>query len=89
MRCFRCGRWLFAVRGLIDGGWLRSDWKGGEERAIKADFEMAQRRDEAGREVIAKVQGRGLDDLGLWQGEADGVVGVGAAEDDGFGYSEV
>ena len=59
----------------VRAGWWR-DRESGEERSVQADFELAERRDERGREVIAQMQGRGFDDLCLRQREMDGVVGV-------------
>ncbi len=39
--------------------------------------------------MIAEVHGRGAHDLGLGDGEEDGVVGVDAAEDDGIGNADI
>src|SRR6202035_2949225 len=62
---------------------------GGDEGAVQSDFEMAERRDQCGRSVIAQVHGRRLDELRLWEGEADGAEGVDAMESDRVGDAEI
>ncbi len=56
---------------------------------LRHDLQMAQRRNQARREVIAQLHRRRLDDLRLRQGKVDGVVSVDATKHDGVGYTEI
>ena len=78
-----------AVHALAVHGRLRSDGQGGDHGAVERDLEVAEGGDQGGREVVAEVDLGGLDDLGLRDGEVDGVEGVDAAHDDGVGDIDV
>ncbi len=53
---------------------------GGEESSVHDELEMAQLRDEAGRERVVNVNLRGADDMGFRQREVDAVLGVDAVQ---------
>ena len=50
---------------------------------------MAERWDEAGRDVIAEMNRCGFDELSLWQGEVNCVEGIEALHDDASWCTEV
>src|SRR4051794_23764863 len=60
---------------------LECDRKRREERSVERNLEMAERRNEAGREVILQLHRSGLDDLRLRQRKVNGVVRVDSAKD--------